>query len=311
MRIIFFGSGDFGLPTLKKLLESRHEVVAVVTQPDKKKGRGWNVQPALYRAFMEQSAPAIEVLQPERLSDASLVADLKAFDADLFVVIDYGRFLPTEVLSMPKKYCVNLHPSLLPRYRGAAPVNRLLMNGEKLTGNTVIKVNERMDAGDIIMREETPVLKGEDAELLAARLSGMGAVLMLKALDIIEKGEERPVPQDEGDATYAPKLTKQDGEIDWKKGAEEILWKIKGAKPWPGAYTYLDGKVLKVHKAKPAEHIFTDALPGTVVDANYFVVRCGEGFLEMSEVQLEGKRPMSAGEFLRGYEVREGQVLGS
>lgn len=310
MRIVFFGSGDFGLPTLKKLLESRHDVVAVVTQPDKKKGRGWNVQPALYRAFMEQSAPGVEVLQPERLSDAALLADLKAFDADLFVVIDYGRFLPGEVLSIPKKYCINLHPSLLPRYRGAAPVNRLLMNGEELTGNTVIKINERMDAGDIIMREETPVLKGEDAELLAARLSVMGAALVLKALDIIEKGEERPAPQDEGAATCAPKLTRQDGEIDWKKNGQEILRKIKGAKPWPGAYTYLDGKVLKVHKAKPAEHIFTDAAPGTVVDANYFVVRCGEGFLEMSEVQLEGKRPMSAGEFLRGHEVREGILLG-
>ncbi len=310
MRIIFFGSGGFGLPTLKKLLESRHEVVAVVTQPDKKKGRGWNVQPTLYKAFMEQSAPGIEVFQPDKVSDGAFVAEIKGLDADLFVVVDYGQFLTREVLAIPKKYCVNLHPSLLPRYRGAAPINRLLMNGEKITGNTVIKMNERMDAGDIIMREETPVLKDEDAELLAARLSNMGAALMLKALDAVGKGEDKPTPQDEGAATYAPKLTKDDGKIDWARNVEEILRKIKGAKPWPGAFTFLDGKALKVHKAKPAEYIFADAAPGTIVDERNFVVRCGEGFLEMNEVQLEGKRAMSAGEFLRGYPIEKGKVLG-
>ncbi len=244
MRIVFFGSGDFGEPTLKKLLESKHEVAAVVTQPDRKKGRGWNVQPTPYKAFMEQAAPGVEVLQPEKVSDPELAVDLRKIEADVFIVIDYGQFLSKEILSVPKKYCINLHPSLLPKYRGAAPINRALMDGEKTTGNTVMKMNERMDAGDIILQEATPVLKDEDAVLLSARLADMGAALVMKALELIEQGSEKPSVQDEKSATYAKKLTKEDGLIDWSKSTEEIMRRVKGARPWPGAFTALDGKML-------------------------------------------------------------------
>lgn len=310
MRIVFFGSGDFGLPTLKKLLESRHEVACVVTQPDKKKGRGWNVQPTLYKAFMEQAAPGIDVLQPDKVSAPDAVADLKKYDADVFVVIDYGQFLSKEALALPKKYCINLHPSLLPKYRGASPLNRVIMNGDAVTGNTVIRMNERMDAGEIVLQEETPVLKEEDAERLSSRLSDMGSLLVMKALDLIEKGAEKPVIQDETAATYAKKLSKEDGLIDWAKSAEEVLRKVRGARPWPGAFTLLGGKMLKVHRGRPSEYIFQEEVPGTVVDEKKLIVKCGDGFLKIDELQLEGKRPMSSDEFLRGYELEKGTILG-
>jgi methionyl-tRNA formyltransferase len=310
VRIVFFGSGDFGLPTLKKLLDSRHEVVCVVTQPDRKKGRGWNVQPTLYKAFMEQAAPGIEVFQPEKVSDQELADDLRKFEADVFIVIDYGQFLSKEVLSIPNKYCINLHPSLLPKYRGASPVNRVIMDGEKITGNTVIKMNERMDAGEIILQDATPVLKDEDAVLLSSRLADMGAVLVMKALDLVEKGEERPAAQDEKAATYAKKLLKEDGIIDWAKSSEEILRKVRGTRSWPGAFTALDGKMLKIHRARPSEYIFPDSKPGTIVDEKKVIVRCGDGFLKIDELQLEGKRTMSSDEFIRGYELEKGTILG-
>lgn len=310
MRIVFFGSGDFGLPTLKKLLDSDHEVACVVTQPDRKKGRGWNVQPSLYRAFMEHSAPGIEVLQPEKVSDPALIADLKKFSADVFIVIDYGQFLTNEVLAIPAKYCINLHPSLLPRYRGASPLNRVIMNGDKITGNTVIKMNERMDAGEIVMQEETPVLKDEDAERLSARMADMGAMLVLKALELIGKGAEKLVKQDESAATYAKKLTKEDGKIDWSASSEAILRLVRGARPWPGAFTYFDGKMLKVHKARPSEYIFPDFPPGAVVDPAKVIVRSGDGFLKIDELQLEGRRAMASDEFVRGCEIEKGKILG-
>lgn len=310
MRIVFFGSGEFGLPTLKKIFESRHEVAAVVTQPDKKKGRGWNVQAAPFKAYMEGSWPGIMVLQPEKLSDPGLLPDLARLGADVFVVIDYGQFLTKEVLAIPKKYCVNLHPSLLPKYRGAAPVNRALMAGEKITGNTVIKMDERMDAGEIILQEETAVRDDEDAVSLSARLADSGAVLLIKTLDLIEKGGEKLVLQDDKAVTFARKLSKEEGLIDWTKDPEDILRKIRGAQPWPGAFTYLGGKMIKIFKARRTEYIFHDSPAGAVVDPKRLIVCAGDGFIQIDELQVEGKRAMSVPEFLRGSRIEKGKILG-
>lgn len=310
MKIIFFGSGDFGLPTLKKLLESRHEIRAVVTQPDKKKGRGWNVHPSLFKSFMEHSAPGIPVLQPEKVSAKASAEALKDIGADIFVVIDYGQMLSAELLDIPSKYPVNLHPSLLPKYRGAAPINRAVLAGEKVTGNTVIRMNERMDAGEIILGEKIPIDERDDAATLFEKLSKSGSELVLEALHLIDLGKENLVPQDDDAATLARKLRKEEGEIDWAKPAEEVLRLIRGMRPWPGAFTYLDGKMVKITKAVPAEYIFEDLSAGAVVDPKRLIVRAGKGFIRIDELQVEGKRSMSASEFLKGHRV-EDKVFGS
>lgn len=310
MKIIFFGTGRFGLPALEKLLESRHEVAAVVTQPDRKKGRGWHLGPTPVKAFMEEEAAGAQVLQPEKVSDTVFIDSLKAIDADVFVVVDYGQFLSKELLALPRKYCVNLHPSLLPKYRGASPVNRAILNGDSETGNTVIRMNERMDAGSIIMREKTKIGEHEDAAGLLERLSREGADLLLKALGAIEAGKESLVEQNESEATYAPKLEKQEGKIDWAAPALEIIRKARAMKPWPGAFTYLDGKLLKILDAEISTASDCAGPPGTICDEKEFIISAGTGAIRVEKLQMEGKKPMPSDEFLRGHRVRKGSVLG-
>ncbi|NQT32910.1 MAG: methionyl-tRNA formyltransferase [Candidatus Omnitrophica bacterium] len=310
MRIVFFGTGKFGLPSLKKLLESDHEIVAVVTQPDRKKGRGWNIQASPVKAFIEQAAPAAGVLQPVKASDRSFISSLRERDTDLFVVIDYGQILSREVLDIPKKYCINLHPSLLPKYRGASPVNWTVINGESETGNTVIKIDERMDAGEVIMQEKLTVAKEDDAEVLLDKLSLKGVELLIKALEEIESGTESFSPQDESAASYAPKLKKEDGQIDWSLTSSRIICKTKGLKPWPVAFTYLEGKTLKILEAEDANNITEALAPGTICDKNEFIVKTGDGAIKINKLQMEGKRVMPSSEFLKGYRTGKGIVLG-
>jgi len=310
MKIIFFGTGKFGLPTLKKLMQSRHDVLAVVTQPDSSKGRGWNVLPTSVKAFIEKAAPDIEVLQPSNVSDAVFTDHMRSKDADVFVVVDYGQFLDKELLELPKKYSVNLHPSLLPAYRGAAPVNWAILNGDRETGNTVIKMAEKMDAGDIIAQEKTPISEEENAPELIERLAKSGADLLLKTLDLIESGKARPMAQDEAKVSYAPKLQKKDGKIDWEKPASDLIRKIKGMQPWPDAFTLIDGKVLKIFKASVLATGEEEGTPGTVLDENEFVVKAGKDALRIDVLQVEGKRKMPRKEFLRGQKIARGKVLG-
>ena len=252
MRIIFFGTGKFAMPTIKSLLDSNHELAAVVTQPDSKQGRGWNLLPPLVKAFVEKAAPELEVLQPENASEEEFIRYLRAAGADVFVVVDYGKILPSEVLDVPKKGCLNLHPSLLPKYRGASPLNWVIVNGEKETGITVIMMNERMDAGSIVAQEATPIGE-EDAVELGERLSREGAGLVMKSLAAIADGSASPREQDEEKASYASKFKKNDGEVDWTQPAANICARIKGLQPWPGAFTRLDGRTLKILKAKVAD----------------------------------------------------------
>ncbi len=311
MKVIFFGTGKFGLPTLRKLVESDHQIVAVVTQPDRKRGRGWNVQPTPVKALVEQMSPGVSIFQPEKVSDPGFVDSLKNIDADVFVVVDYGRLLSREILELPRKGCVNLHPSLLPRHRGASPVNRAILSGDKETGNTVIKMAERMDAGRIIMQERTGIGEDENAAGLLERLSRSGADLILKALEVIEAGKEDLKEQDEKEASYAPKLEKKEGEIDWGRPAEEIARKVKGMQPWPGAFTFLDGRTLKILEAAVIDVAEKAGVPGAVLGEGEFIVNTGKGALRVDRLQLEGKKVMTSNEFLRGHRFEKGTVLGA
>ena len=310
MKLVFFGTGRFGLPTIKKLVASDHEVLVVVTQPDKKKGRGYNVQPMPVKALVEKIAPALEVLQPERVSDKAFTQTLKSMGADIFVVIDYGQMLSKEVLEAPKKYCINLHPSLLPKYRGASPINRAILAGDGQTGNTIIKMNERMDAGSIIMQSQVDIAPEEDALTLFERLSGGGADLLLKALYEIEAGEEHFTKQCEEEATYAPKLKKEDGHIDWNTSAVSIIRKIRALKPWPGAFTTLSGKQLKIVEAEIVDSPKQDAAPGTIFDDNNFIVNAASGAIRIDVLQVEGKKAMTKESFLRGHSLSDNAIMG-
>lgn len=300
MRIIFFGTGKFAIPSLKRLMNSRHEVLAVVTLPDAKSGRGMNPRPTPVKAFIEQAAPAIPVFQPGKVNDKKFTDPLRLLEADVFVVIDYGSKLSKELLGLPAKYCVNLHPSLLPKYRGASPVNWAILSGDKETGNTVIKMAEQMDAGDIITQKATAIGDDEDAVSLEERLSQAGAELLADTLEAIEKGEERPVKQDESKASYAPRLQKKQGRIDWSEDAAIIERKVRGMKPWPGTFTYLNKKLLKIHGARITDTGSNAGKPGTFEDTAGFIVRTGKGALQITRLQPEGKRVMTAEEFLRG-----------
>ncbi|MEA3489290.1 MAG: methionyl-tRNA formyltransferase [Candidatus Omnitrophota bacterium] len=310
MKIIFFGTGKFGLPTLDKLVKGGQEVVAIVTGPDKKVGRGWHVRTTPIKAYVDRVDPLNVVFQPEKVSDPSFILSLKGIEADVFVVVDYGKLLSREILDMPGKYCVNLHPSLLPKYRGASPVNRAILNGDKETGNTVIRMSERMDAGSIMAQEITNIEENENAIMLHERLSRSGAELVVKVLEQIDLGREQFREQDEDRATYAPRLRKSEGKIDWVRSAEEIVRKVRGMQPWPEAFTCLDGKILKILEAEIADIRPEDAVPGAVCDEEEFVVSAGEGTVRINVLQFEGKKSMYSENFLRGRPVKKGTVLG-
>ena len=310
MRIVFFGTGNFCLQALKKLINSDHEVVGVVTQPDKRKGRGWNINSGTIKAYLEQAWPGMDILQPENIREKEFIERLSTLDADVFVVIDYGKKLPEDVLNLPKKYCVNLHPSLLPKYRGAAPVNWAILNNEKKTGNTIFRMAEEMDAGDIICQNEMIIDERVTAVDLAERLSREGADLLIKALDLIESGDADLIAQDEGNVSFAPKLQKEDGRIDWHDPAVNIKLLIRAMQPWPGALTSLEGKKLKIFAAKVIEGIDLSGEPGTILAEGELIVQTGESALSITELQLEGKKRMKAEDFLRGAKVGKGTKLG-
>ncbi|MBD3426346.1 MAG: methionyl-tRNA formyltransferase [Candidatus Omnitrophica bacterium] len=309
MRIVFFGTGKFGIPSLERLIQSNHEVIAVISQPDRKKGRGMKIQPTPVKEFVWTMRPEIEVIQPEKASEKGFIAHLATMKADLFVAIDYGQILSGELLEVPARYCVNLHPSLLPRYRGPAPVAWAILNGERTTGNTVIRMNERMDAGDILLQKKMPLKGTETRGELLKRLSYEGAELVLKAVELIDSDAENLVEQNEKAATYAPKLSREVARIDWKDSAEDIERKVRAMQPRPGAFARIDRKTLKIIEAGVVETARTKGKPGTVETTNGFIVNTGKGKLYVKKLQLEGKRPMTSEEFLRGFRVEGGTAL--
>lgn len=312
MNIVFFGTSEFAIEPLRALLASRHKVIALVTQPDKKKGRFLRLSPPPTKVLA--LSKDIPVYQPQNASSSESAEYLKKTGADMFVVISFGQILKNNILSIPKRYCLNLHGSLLPKYRGAAPTNWVVINGEKVSGVTIIKMNERMDEGDIILKKEVEVGPSDTNITLSEKLSDAGARLLIETLDIIENGKEKLTEQDGSKASYAPKLKKEDGLIDWSQGASVIHNKVRGLIPWPGAYTYYNGKILKILQTKPTDERAGQAgAPGEVlyIGKEGISVNTGSGTLSIGYLQLEGKKDMDSAAFVRGHRIGPGNVLGN
>jgi len=306
MRIIFFGSDDFAAHHLEHLLGSRHKVLACVTGPDKPQGRGMKISASpIKQIALERQIPC---LQPLSLKDKSIVDHLKSYEADILVVVAYGRLLTQEILDIPRMLCMNVHDSLLPKYRGAAPVNRAILNGDKETGVTIQKMALALDAGDIIAQEKMDIDDDENAAQLRMRMASVGAELLVKVLDKSPDGQFPLSPQDETQVTWAPKLTKEMGKIDWHAQAQSILDQVRGLQPWPGAYTSYKGKMLKVIQAQISMEDKANYTPGQVikVDRNGFHVACPDKGLLIKEVQPEAGKLMPAGSFVAGYKISPG-----
>jgi len=307
-RIVFFGTPSFALPTLRTLFEGSDEVIAVVTQPDREKGRGRKVVISPVKELALQHG--LKPLQPERAKGEAFQEALKILQPDLFVVAAYGQILPKSILSIPKYGAVNVHASLLPKYRGAAPIAWAILNGEKVTGVTTMMMDEGMDTGDILLQAEIPIGNEETCERLHDRLASSGAQLLSKTLEKMKAGEIRPIPQDHTKATYAPPLKKEDGYIDWRKGAWEIDRQIRAFNPWPGAFAKWGDQLLKIFKGEIKEGTLTGK-PGAVVwiGSDFIEVETGEGLLRIQEVQLEGRKRMNLRDFLLGHPILGGTVF--
>lgn len=306
MRVIFMGTAPFAEPTLRGLFDSPHDVAAVVTQPDRPRGRGRKALPPPIKTLaLEQECP---VLQPPSLRRGAVDEALSSLRPEAIVVVAYGNILPPSVLAIPAYGCINVHASLLPKYRGAAPINWALMHGESVTGCTVIQMDEHVDTGDIWWQDACEVAADDDALSLGARLADMGARGLLEVLGGVEDRTLKAHPQPEEGVSYAPKLTKELGRVDWRQPAAAIHNRIRALAPWPGVSTELGGLSLKLCHSTVRETSDTGA-PGTItaVTADGLLVACGGGHLLVSEVQPANKRRMPAPDFAQGYRVREGQ----
>jgi methionyl-tRNA formyltransferase len=309
VKLVFMGTPSFAAASLRALLEHGHRVAAVFTQPDRPAGRGQVARSSAVKELAQERGLVVE--QPEKLRDPAVVERLRALDPEAIVVAAYGKILPKPLLEVPVRGAINVHASLLPRYRGAAPIQRAILAGDTQTGITIMQMNERMDAGDILLQEVVPIHEDDTADTLGARLSAVGARLLVDTLDALARGDVVRREQNEREATLAPMVKKAEGAIDWRRGAAEIARSVRAFSPWPGAYTKLAGRSMKIHRAT-ALVAAANAIPGTVLSAagDRFEVATGEGLLALLEVQLEGKRRLAAREFLAGHSVRSGDRLG-
>ncbi len=308
MRIIFFGSDDFAARHLDHLLKSGLDVVGSVTPEDKPKGRGMKVAASPVKECALKKG--IKVFEPHRLKDSEIAVQLKALKPDLFVVIAYGKLLPEDILKIPSKLCINLHASLLPQYRGAAPIAWAIINGEKETGLSVIKMNTQMDAGDILAQTRLKILPDDTTMSLREKMMDVGPIFLLETIQMINDGRYKAVPQDEKAVTFAPKLTKELGRIDWQKSADEIRNLVRGLFPWPTAYTLYKGKILKILNADVVDGDFSpDVGKVSKLDVQGFMVTTGRKALLVKEVHFEASRPMDAASFIRGHRLEIGERL--
>lgn len=308
MRIIFMGTPDFSVGTLEALVEAGHEVCLVVTQPDKPKGRGKEMQ---YTPVKEAALKhGIEVYQPRRIREAECVEKLRQFNADIMVVIAFGQIIPKEILEMVPYGCVNVHASLLPKYRGAAPIQWSIIDGEAVTGVTTMQMDEGLDTGDMLLKTEVPITAEETGESLHDKLAKAGAALCVETLAKLQEGSIVPEKQGESPTAYAKMLDKKLGNIDWTKSAAEIERLVRGLNSWPSAYTYWNKKVVKIWKASVTDENSNEQV-GTVVkvEKDSFYVQTGNGLLKVLELQIPGKKRMDAGAFLRGYTIEPGEVF--
>lgn len=306
MKIIFFGSDDLAKECLQALIRAGHNILACVTQPDKPKGRNLQVTYPFTKELALKNS--VEVLQPVDLNDKNFLSHLKSSGADLFVVIAYGRILTDTVLSIPRIFSINLHASLLPKYRGAAPINWAIMNGEKETGISIIKISAKLDEGDVLAQKNILITNEDDAVSLKEKMKEEGPRLLLDTISSLQNDEFCLVKQEHAKSSAAPKLSKEMGRINWKKDAIIIHNSVRGLVPWPTAYTQFDGKMLKVLQTKVIELDQLEGSPGEVVAVlkDGFVVRCGHGALLVKKVHLESSRLMDAKSFIVGHKISIG-----
>lgn len=311
IRIVYMGTPDFAVEPLEAIIKAGYEVAAVVTQPDKQKGRGKEVKMTPVKECALRHG--IPVFQPVKIKEPEAVAELEKYQADLFVVAAFGQLLSEEILNMPEYGCINIHASLLPAYRGAAPIQWAVLNGEKESGVTIMQMDKGLDTGDMLLKRSVELSPTETGDSLHDKLMHLGAELIVEALPKLEKGELVPEKQKDELSSYAKKLTKAMGQIDWSKDAVSLERWIRGLNSWPSAYTFFGGKTLKIWEARVAEENGAQkAEPGQVVSVSRegFTVACGQGALQILSLQLEGKKRVLTREFLLGYQVEPGMILG-
>ncbi|HIS77155.1 MAG TPA: methionyl-tRNA formyltransferase [Candidatus Merdivicinus excrementipullorum] len=305
MNIVFMGTPDFSVPCLQALLDAGYPVTGVFTQPDKPKGRGYQLAPPPVKEFaLTQNLP---VFQPKTMRDAETLEQLKGCNPDLIVVVAYGKLLPKEVLDLPRLGCINVHASLLPKYRGAGPVQWSIINGEEETGVTTMYMAEALDTGDMLESASLKIGENETADELMERLSHLGAELLISTVKKAEEGTLKPVPQDEALSTYVSMLDKEMARLDFNKPAREVHNLIRGLSSWPCAYTFYQGKRLKVYRSKLSP---MSGQPGELLDAKRFIVACRDGAVEFETVQYEGGKRMPGADFLRGKKPGDHEILG-
>ena len=312
LRVVFFGTPEFAVPTLEALLRSRHQVVGVVTQPDRPRGRGQKTSPSPVKAVAVSAG--LPVLQPERLKEPTLLDGLTALDADLGVVAAYGKILTDAVLAIPRRGLINVHASLLPRYRGAAPVHRAIIAGERETGVTIMRVVKALDAGAMMATVHRTIGPDDTSDEVERDLGRLGAALLVETTDALAAGSAVETPQDDAAATYAHRLTKDDGIIDWSRTAEDVHNLVRGLHPWPHAFTFHgnDRFILRRSSVSTQTSSSGAIAPGTIVEAHgdRLLVAAGQGQLQVLQIQAEGKRPMSARDFLAGHRLSAGDRFG-
>lgn len=309
MKIIFFGTSEFAVVSLKALIKSEHDISFVVTQPKKERGRGLKLLPTCVEVYSQEEG--VEVFACKDVNSKEFIGRLKEREAHIFVVVDFGQILSDELLKIPKLYSLNIHASLLPKYRGAAPIQRAILDGEKETGVTVMKITKPLDSGDIIAQARVRIESDDDSAALRKKLSLLGADLLISTLKRIDNTDITLTKQDESRATYARKIKKEDGRIVWASPAKRIINQIHACNPWPSAYTYFKGRLLKILKAE-AVNKDNDAQPGSVIrpQKDKILIACKDAYISVTELQLEGKKPLITVEFLRGYPLFEGNILG-
>ncbi len=315
MKIIFMGTPEFACLPLLALIKSKHDIVGVITQPDRRKGRGMKISSPPVKDLALRND--LNIYQPSNVNDPEFIDLLRKISPDLIAIVAFGQILSKEILRLPEYGCINLHPSLLPKYRGAAPIPWAIFTGEEKTGVTTFYLSEKVDSGDIILQREEKIREDDTTATLSKRLAKIGSELLMETIDKIEKKEAARIPQDKEKATYAPRLKKEDGLIDWKKSAPQIERLVRAMDPWPGAYTYLAEKLLKIWRAEEASGFRLQASGskklGEIIEIikEGMVIACGEGLLLIKEVQPSGKKRMSASSFASGYRIKRGSILGS
>lgn len=308
MKIVFMGTPDFAAGVLEALINSEHEITAVITQPDRPKGRSREL---IFTPVKELACKnGIEVFQPNRIKDAEAVEQLRKYEADIYVVAAFGQILSKEILDIPKFGCINVHASLLPKYRGAAPIQWCIADGEEYTGVTIMQMNEGLDTGDILTQEKVDITSDETGETLFDKLMEVGSKLLVDTLSKIQSGDITPTPQKDEESSYAVMIKKEMGHIDYKKSAVAIERLQRAFTPWPGVYSFIDGKMLKLKKVSVSDKKSRSEC-GVIeeVRKDSIIVACAEGSLVIEEVQLEGKKAMNVHDFLLGYKIEPGDIL--